>query len=125
LLEQWAEYARPWLIRLFMDQVLPRLPRPPVNLVISNVRGPTETQYLVGAALDSIYLGGPLLEQIGLNITVWSYHDAVHLAAVVCPDTIPDPGVLLAECEHALAELVVAVRRLEPARGHRVMSHER
>ncbi|MFZ6184282.1 WS/DGAT/MGAT family O-acyltransferase [Nannocystis pusilla] len=124
LLEQWSEYARPWLIRLFMDQVLPRLPRPPVNLVISNVRGARETQYLVGSALDSVYLGGPLLEQIGLNLTVWSYRDAVHLAAVGCPDTIPDPRLLLGECKHALAELVVAAQRAGPERGHPVMFHE-
>ncbi|MBZ5709351.1 WS/DGAT domain-containing protein [Nannocystis pusilla] len=110
--------------QLFMNQVLPRLPRPPVNLVISKVRGARETQYLVGSALDSVYLGGPLLEQIGLNLTVWSYRDTVHLAAVGCPDTIPDPRLLLAECEHALAELVVAVQRSGPECGHLVMSHE-
>ncbi|MDC0716648.1 WS/DGAT/MGAT family O-acyltransferase [Nannocystis bainbridge] len=124
LLEQWSEYARPWLMQLFMNQVLPRLPRPPVNLVISNVRGATETRYLVGSALDSIYLGGPLLAQIGLNLTVWSYRDTLHLAAVGCPDTLPDLRALLAECEHALAELVVAVQSAGPDRGHRIQSHE-
>jgi diacylglycerol O-acyltransferase len=125
LLEQWLEYASPWLIRLYMNRVLPRLPRPPVNLVISNVRGPTETQYLVGAALASVYLGGPLIEQVGLNLTVWSYRETVHLAVVTCPDTIPDPHALLADCEHALAELVAAVppgaapepRAVHPASG--------
>lgn len=110
LLEKWCEYARPWLVRLFMSRVLPHLPRPPVNLVISNVRGPTEAQYLVGAALESVYLGGPLVEQIGLNLTVWSYGETVHLAVVACPEAIPDPHLLLADCEHALAALVTAVQ---------------
>ncbi|MCY1060943.1 wax ester/triacylglycerol synthase family O-acyltransferase [Nannocystis sp. SCPEA4] len=124
LLEQWTEYAHPWLVRLLMSRVLPRLPRPPVNLVISNVRGPTDTQYLIGASLESLYLGGPLVEQIGLNLTVWSYRETVHLAAVACPDVSPDPHVLLRDCEHALAELVAALQtgaaseRRRPRRVH-------
>ncbi|PCC67732.1 acyltransferase, WS/DGAT/MGAT [Nannocystis exedens] len=119
LLEQWTEYAHPWLVRLLMSRVLPRLPRPPLNLVISNVRGPADTQYLVGAALECLYLGGPLLERIGLNLTVWSYRETVHLAAVTCPDVSPDPHVLLQDCEQALAELVAAIRPGVAAEGRR------
>jgi WS/DGAT/MGAT family acyltransferase len=117
LLERWTEYAHPWLVRLIMSGVLPRLRRPPVNLVISNVRGPTDPRYLVRASLESQYLGGPLVEQIGLNLTAWSYRETVHLAAVVCPDVSPDPHVLLRDCEHALAELVAAIQpRMAPER---------
>lgn len=119
LLEQWAEYARPWLIRLFMTRVLRRIPRPPVNLVISNVRGPTDAQYLVGAALERLYLGGPLIERVGLNLTVWSYRETLHLAVVACSDSLSDPHVLLADCQHALAELVAAVRPAAPAKHRR------
>ncbi|MBZ5708359.1 WS/DGAT/MGAT family O-acyltransferase [Nannocystis pusilla] len=110
LLEQWTEYAHPWLARLLMSRVLPRLPRPPVNLVISNLRGPTDTRYLIGASLERLYLGGPLVEQLGLNLTLWSYRETVHLAAVTCPDVGLDPHELLRDCEHALAELIAAVR---------------
>lgn len=128
LLEQWTEYAHPWLVRLLMSRVLPRLPRPPVNLVISNVRGPTDTQYLVGASLERLYLGGPLVEQIGLNLTVWSYREAVHLAAVTCPDVGLDPHVFLGDCEHALAELIAAIgpgAAAKPRRQGRVHSARR
>ncbi|MBV8346182.1 MAG: wax ester/triacylglycerol synthase family O-acyltransferase, partial [Mycolicibacterium sp.] len=46
---------------------------PPFNIVISNVPGPTVPLDIEGARLVSIYSMGPILEGIGLNITVWSY----------------------------------------------------
>lgn len=105
LLEDWAEYARPWLVRLVFSRALRALPRPPINLVISNLRGPVHPQFLAGAELVGIYLGGPLLERVGLNLTVWTYRDTVYLAAVTCPDVLPDLRGLLDECELTLADL--------------------
>lgn len=114
LLEKWAEYARPWLVRLVFSRVLPRVPRPPINLVISNIRGATETRYLGGAELVRMYLAGPLLERVGLNLTVWSYRDTLHLGVVACPDALSDPTALLDECLCALSDLVTAAWGVEP-----------
>jgi diacylglycerol O-acyltransferase len=110
LLEDWAEYARPWLVRLVFSRLLRALPRPPINLVVSNLRGPVHPQFLAGAELVGIYLGGPLLERVGLNFTMWTYRDTVYLAAVSCPDVLPDLRGLLDECELALAELAELAR---------------
>jgi WS/DGAT/MGAT family acyltransferase len=110
LLANWAEHAHPGLLRLCFHRLVPLLPRPPINLVISNVRGAGETRYLGGTELARMYLAGPLLERVGLNLTVWSYRDTLCVSAVACPDGLPDPRAVLDECEHALAELVAAAR---------------
>lgn len=111
LLEKWAEYAHPWLVRMFLAGVPRMVPRPMVNLVISNIRGPAERRHLAGAELTKLYLAGPLLEHVGLNLTVWSYMDTMHLAGVACPDAVHDLRALLDDCMAALLELVAAARR--------------
>lgn len=108
LLESWAEYARPWLVRLVFRRLLPLLPRPPINLVISNIRGSGEIRYLDGAELSRIYLAGPLLERVGLNLTVWSYRDTLHLGAVACPDGLVHLRALLDACMLTFSELLAA-----------------
>lgn len=111
LLETWAEYARPPMIRAVLARMPQMVPRPMVNLVISNIRGPAERRHLAGAELVRVYLAGPLLEHVGLNLTVWSYEHTMHLAGVACPDAIDDLRGLLDDCLAALAELVAAARR--------------
>lgn len=111
LLETWAEYAHPRLVRLFLAGVPRALPRPMVNLIISNIRGPVQRRRLAGAELRRVYLAGPLLEHVGLNLTVWSYDGTMHLAGVACPDAIADLRGLLDDCLAALTELVAAAER--------------
>jgi len=64
--------------------------RPPINLIVSNVPGPDEPLYVSGARLVGIWSMGPILENIGLNITVWSYLDQLNFGLVACPDAVPD-----------------------------------
>lgn len=82
--------------------------RPPVNLVASNVRGPREPLQLGGARLEAIYSVGPILEGVGLNLTAWSYLDHLHVAALGCPASLPDPWPLVEHLHDALDELVAA-----------------
>jgi diacylglycerol O-acyltransferase len=49
---------------------------------------------------------GPVLEGIGLNITVWSYVDALHVGVLACREMVPDPHQITAAMTVALAELV-------------------
>ena len=56
--------------------------RPPINLVVSNVPGPREPLYIAGARIAGIWSMGPILESIGLNVTVWSYLDQMNFGVV-------------------------------------------
>jgi diacylglycerol O-acyltransferase len=81
---------------------------PPINLIVSNVPGPREPLFIAGAELCAIFSMGPLLEGVGLNVTVWSYRDAIYTGVVSCPQLIPDLRGLVARFEDALDELEAA-----------------
>jgi diacylglycerol O-acyltransferase len=106
---EWMDYLPPllytWLrrghARLRLADSLP----PPSNLVVSNVPGPRETLYWSGAKLVELYSIGPLSEGIGLNFTVWSYRDALHVAALACREQVPDLREIVASLGAELAQL--------------------
>ena len=64
--------------------------RPAVNLVVSNIPGPPFPLYAAGARVESIHPMGPILEGIGLNLSVLSNAGHVDLGAIACRDTVPD-----------------------------------
>ena len=111
----WAEAAFPAVatrlsrlvtnFRLF-DHVAPLF-----NLVVSNVPGPDVPVYLAGARMDSLHPIGPIMEGVGVNVTVFSYLDTVHVGIQACWDLVPDVAVLGAAMEDALAELVAEAGR--------------
>jgi diacylglycerol O-acyltransferase len=109
MLADWSELTppRPYAAfnRLYSRFRLAERHRPPINLVISNVPGPPRPLYVAGAKLLSIYSMGPILENIGLNITVWSYLDQMNFGIVACRETLPDLRVLATSLHDALAEL--------------------
>ena len=106
---EWMEYLPPlpytWLrrshARLRLADALPS----PSNLVVSNVPGPRETLYWSGSKLVELYSIGPLSEGIGLNFTVWSYRDALHVAALACLEQMPDLPEVVASLHDELALL--------------------
>jgi diacylglycerol O-acyltransferase len=57
------------------------------------------------ARLVDLFSVGPILEGIGLNVTVWSYQDRVNVTVSSCPDLVHDLGALLAQFEPALKDL--------------------
>jgi diacylglycerol O-acyltransferase len=75
---------------------------------VSNVPGPREPLYVAGARLDGIWSVGPILEGIGLNITMWSYLDDLNVGMVACTDAMPDLWALTDLLPTALDELVTA-----------------
>jgi WS/DGAT/MGAT family acyltransferase len=59
---------------------------PVLNLAVSNVIGPTQTQYLADARLEAIYPISLLSEMQALNVTAISYRDKACVGILVCPD---------------------------------------
>jgi hypothetical protein len=84
---------------------------PLFNVVVSNVPGPDVPVYLAGARMDSLHPIGPIMEGVGVNITVFSYLGSVHVGIQACWDLVPDVDVLGGAMEDALAELVAEADR--------------
>lgn len=94
------------LVRGFAGSRLANRVPPPINCIVSNVAGPGEDLFVAGARLDAIYSVGPILEAIGLNVTVWSYVDRLHVSMLCCSDLGPDLHELGRELSKAHRELV-------------------
>jgi diacylglycerol O-acyltransferase len=94
MLADWLELTppRPYAaeVRLYGRLRLADRHRPPINLVVSNVPGPQQPLHIAGARLETVYSMGPILENIGLNVTVWSYLDALNFGIVGVREHTPD-----------------------------------
>jgi diacylglycerol O-acyltransferase len=93
--------------------------KPPYNLVVSNVPGPLEPQYLAGSALDSMAPLGLLSHGQGLFIAAITVSGRICLGFVGDRDSLPHlqrlavyTGDALDELEQQLGE--TAVRRRRP-----------
>ncbi len=113
MLSDWTELTppRPFaaFMRFYSRRGLASRHRPPINLVISNVPGPKDPLEVAGARLVSIYSMGPILEGIGLNITVWSYNGSLNFGIVSCRELMPELWRLTDHIQDALEELKKAV----------------
>ena len=111
----WAEAAFPAvatrLSRLVTNLRVFDHVAPPFNLVVSNVPGPGVPLYLAGARMTSLHPLGPIMEGVGVNVTVFSYLGSVHVGIQACWDLVPDVAVLGRAMEAALAELVAEAER--------------
>jgi diacylglycerol O-acyltransferase len=109
MLIDWVEFTPPApfsaVLRLYSKSRAPGKHPPPFNVIVSNVRGPTEEVTISGARLSDLYSVGPILESIGLNVTAWSYVDRLNISLLSCPDLVDDLAPLVAQLRPALDEL--------------------
>ena len=121
MLADWSEYTPPrpysWFMRQYSRFGLAEKHRPPINLVVSNVPGPREPLYVAGGKMEGIYSVGPILEGIGLNITVWSYCDQLNIGVIACREHIADPHEITDGMATALAELLTIAHGSTGAHG--------
>jgi diacylglycerol O-acyltransferase len=85
----------------------------PFNVVVSNVAGPRQEVFLGDSRLVDLFSVGPILEGIGLNVTVWSYQDRVNVTVISCPDLVPELGPLVEQFQPALRDLGSTERSIE------------
>jgi hypothetical protein len=79
------------------------------NVLISNIPGAREAQYLGGARLEAHFPLSAIFHGLGLNITVVSYADQVDWGLTGDPAQIGDAWPLAAQVVAAQAELLDAV----------------
>ncbi len=60
------------------------------NVIISNVAGPPNTLYSMGAEIKALYPLGPIFHGSGLNITVMSLGGALNVGIISCPQLVDD-----------------------------------
>jgi WS/DGAT/MGAT family acyltransferase len=82
--------------------------RIPSNLSVSNVPGPREKFKALTDVVEEIYSAGPLVEGMGLNITVWSYAGHMNFTLVGCMKALPDIHEIAEGLEKARQELEAA-----------------
>ena len=78
----------------------------PVNVIISNIPGPPIRMYAAGLPMTAVFPMGPILDGVPLNITVLSYHDALHVGVVACPGAVPGVDRLPLYLREAIDELL-------------------
>jgi diacylglycerol O-acyltransferase len=109
-LSDWLELFPPFVSRA----VFSRLPSwmlkaglpPQANVIVSNVPGARDALYYGQTHLDEFYSVGPLLEGIGLNLTLWSYGDALEVSVLVDRDAVRDPWEIVADLRAAFEEIL-------------------
>lgn len=60
------------------------------NLILSNVRGPSQSFYLAGARLEAMYPMSVITPGLACNITCVSYQDQIGVGIVLDPDALPN-----------------------------------
>ena len=112
LLQDWAEFNTPGAfnlaVRLYTSSGLVDVLAPVHNTIISNVPGPRKPLYLAGSKIEALYPLGPVMEVVGLNISLASYEDVVGFALQADADLIADVGEIADLIPKALHELKLA-----------------
>jgi diacylglycerol O-acyltransferase / wax synthase len=113
LLQDWSQFAGPAVfgvaMRVYARSRLTEA-RPVHNLVLSNVPGPQDPLYFMGAKVTAMYPLGPIFHGSGLNITVMSLNGKLDVGLISTPELLPDLWELAGGYAVAMKELLAAAR---------------
>jgi diacylglycerol O-acyltransferase / wax synthase len=88
---------------------------PPANVTVSSIRGPSVPLFCAGSRVSAVYPVGPIAEGIGLNVTMMSYLDRVHIGVFACRKLLPELAEVAVHMDDALAELTVCALEVQKA----------
>jgi diacylglycerol O-acyltransferase / wax synthase len=111
-LQNWAEHASPNVFavaaRLYTGMKLADRHRPVANLVISNVPGPDFPLYMGGSQMLGMFPLGPVMDGMGLNITIMSYMGVLYWGLASDARAVPRLWDIAGAIPHALTEMMEA-----------------
>ena len=109
-LQNWEEHAAPNVFaaaaRLYAPMRGANQHRPLANVIISNVPGPEVPLYMGGSELLGMFPLGPVIDGIGLNITVMSYRGVFSWGLASDARAVPRLWDIAAAVPAALSELM-------------------
>ncbi len=118
IMQRWAQVALPALssrlarvagnLRLF-DHM-----KPLFNVVVSNVPGPDYPLWCAGNRLVALYPVGPIVEGVGLNVTVFSYMGTMFFGILGCRELVPEVDHVADLLSESITELVKVALRTGP-----------
>jgi WS/DGAT/MGAT family acyltransferase len=113
LMVDWLEYVPPFLgaplVRRGLEARKNPGKAPPkldANVVVSNIRGPSEPWQFASAQVEELYITGPPNGGVGANFVLWDYAGRLLFGILAFADSIDDPGELVTGLHTSLAELV-------------------
>lgn len=115
LLPDWLEYVPPLLgapgvrrgqqARQHPGKTPPKLD---ANVMISNIRGPSEPWQFGAAVVDEMYISGPPNGGVGVTLVLWDYAGRLLFGILAFADSVDDPAELARGLHESLAELASA-----------------
>ena len=118
---QLAEYAAP--IMTLGVRLAARLE--PYNMIVSNVPGPPEPIYPLGARMLAAYPNVPLFETQGIAVALLSYDGRLNWGYHADWDLVPDLDQFTRAVEESFAELLAAARGGASADDDEAEQHRR
>ncbi len=111
-LQNWAEHAAPDVFaaaaRVYTPMRGANQHRPLANVIISNVPGPDVPLYLGGSEMLGMFPLGPVIDGLGLNITIMSYRGVFSWGLASDARAVPRLWDIAAAIPSALSELMQA-----------------
>ncbi len=118
-LNEWADLVWPALLagasQLYTRLGLAQHHAPLVNLVISNVPGPSLPLYCNGSRVTACHPIGPIYDGCALNLTVMSYDGSLGIGAAGCPDAVPGVEAIPRAFEASIGELLQIAEGASPS----------
>ncbi len=115
MMQDWAEFNTPGAfnlaVRLYTSLGFVERIAPVHNTIISNVPGPRKPLYLAGSRIRAMYPLGPVMEGVGLNISLASYEDVVGLSINADSSQIQDVAEISRHIRQAFVDLKELVQQ--------------